>query len=131
MKCYALVIVILGIVAALACAAPAAAQDQPAITIDVQAGYDGAYRIGDWFPVTMTIANDGPDVSGVLEWSFDGRDETTFRRAIDLPRGSRKRMTLDVFAQNVVRNGHIRLLDGGRVLAEQDEPLEAVEEGRF
>jgi hypothetical protein len=130
MKCYVLAILLLGAVAALAGATPAAAQDALAIT-DVQAGYDGAYRLGDWFPVTMTIANDGPDVRGVVEWSFPGRDESTFRRAIDLPRGSRKRVTLDVFAPEVVRGGQIRLLDGSRVLIERNQPMEVVDQGRF
>src|SRR5690349_12157130 len=132
MKRYVFVMLLLGIIAALAGVPRAAAQDQPAIAVEVLAGYDGAYRLGEWFPVVVTIANDGPDVRGVLEWRFAGRpDEPTFQRAIDLPRGSRKRVTLDVFARDLVRSGQLRLLDGGTALAEQSAPLEAVDQGRF
>ncbi len=132
MKHYAFVVLFLGIVTTLLGASPAVAQNQPAITIDVQAGYDGAYRLGDWLPVVVTVANDGPDVRGVLEWRFAGHpDEAAFQRAIDLPRGSRKRVTIAVFARDLVRSGQVRLLGNGRALAEQSEPLEAVDEGRF
>ena len=54
-----------------------------------------------------------PDLHGVLEWSFTGpAGEQVFRQAIDLPRGSRKRVTLDVFAREFARTGQLRLLDG-------------------
>jgi len=132
MKHYAFVMLFLSFVTALRGASPAVAQNQPAITIDVQAGYDGAYRLGDWLPVVVTVANDGPDVRGVLEWRFAGHPgEAAFQRAIDLPRGSRKRVTIAVFARDLVRSGQVRLLDNGRALAEQSEPLEAIDEGRF
>jgi hypothetical protein len=108
------------------------AQDEPPITLEVQAGYDGAYRVGEWFPAVITIANDGPDVRGILEWRFSGRDdEPTFQRTIDLPRGSRKRVTLEVFARDLVRGGQVRLLDGGTVLAEQETSIETIDQGRF
>src|SRR5215207_886122 len=98
------------VAAALWAPAPAAAQNQPPITINVQVGYDGVYRFAEWFPVVVDIANDGPDVRGVLEWSFPGQhDESTFHRAIDLPRGSRKRVSMDVFARGFPRNGQVRL----------------------
>jgi hypothetical protein len=132
MKCFAFVALLLGIITALTGAGRAAAQDVPPITVEVQAGYDGAYRLGEWFPVVVTIANDGPDVRGVLDWRFAGRpEEPAFQRAIDLPRGSRKRVTLDVFANDLVRSGQLRLLDGAAVLDEQTTPLEAVDQGRF
>jgi hypothetical protein len=132
MRRYAFIIVLLGIAAALAGVSRTAAQGQSAITIEVQAGYDGAYRLGEWFPVAITIANDGPDVQGMLEWRFAGRpDEPTFQHPIDLPRGSRKRVTMDVFAHDLVRSGQLRLLDGSTTLAEQNQPLEAIDQGRF
>src|SRR5262245_45543570 len=132
MKRYAIVVLLVGLLASWVGALPAAAQDEPAIRVEVQAGYDGAYRLGEWFPVVVTIANDGPDVRGVLDWRFAGRpDEPTFQRAIDLPRGSRKRVTLDVFALDLVRSGQLRLLDGALILDEQTTPLEAVDQGRF
>ena len=61
-----------------------------------RAGYAGIYRLGEWFPLTISIGNDGPDLRGVLEWSFIGQPgEQVFRQAIDLPSGSRKRVMLE------------------------------------
>jgi hypothetical protein len=108
------------------------AQDQPPITLDVRVGYEGAYRIGEWFPVSVSIGNDGPDLRGVLEWSFVGQtDEQVFRQAIDLPRGSRKRVTLEVFARDFVRTGQLRLLDGENPVEARDISLDSVDEGVF
>ena len=96
-------------IAASASARVLAAQAQPPITLDVRVGYEGTYRIGEWFPLSVSIGNDGPDLRGVLEWSFTGQsDEQIFRQVIDLPRGSRKRVTLEVFARDFVRTGQLR-----------------------
>jgi hypothetical protein len=119
---------------AMTVAAPAqvAAQAQPPITLNVRVGYEGAYRLGEWFPVSVDIGNDGPDLRGVLEWSFTGQQgEQVFRQAIDLPRGSRKRVTMDVFARDFARTGQLRLLDGENPLATRDVSLDAADEGVF
>lgn len=101
------------------------AQNAP-ITFAVQAAFDGTYRAGEWFPVDVQIANDGPDVRGVLEWRFPGQnEEMSFQREIELPRGARKRVTLYAFSRNFARNGEVRLLDGNTVLAQQDVLVEA------
>ncbi|MEO7910820.1 MAG: hypothetical protein ABIV47_14335 [Roseiflexaceae bacterium] len=116
----------------LAVAARASAQAQPAITLDVRVGYEGSYRLGTWFPIFVSVGNDGPDLRGVLEWSFTGHaDEQVFRQAIDLPRGSRKRVTLEVFAREFVRAGQLRLLDGENPLVVQDSILDTVDESVF
>jgi hypothetical protein len=125
----ALVLVLVG-----AAGAPArvAAQEQPALSIDVSAGYEGTYRIGEWFPVSIDVSNNGPDASGVLEWNFPGQDdEQVFRQQIDLPRGSRKRITLSVYAERNPRNGQVRFLSGQTVLATQDVKLTAVDDTVF
>jgi hypothetical protein len=120
---------------AVAVSAPARvvlAQDQPPITLDVRVGYEGTYRIGEWFPVSVSIGNDGPDLRGVLEWSFTGQaDEQVFRQVIDLPRGSRKQVILEVFARDFVRAGQLRLLDGENPLVTRDVSLDAADAGVF
>lgn len=111
---------------------PARAQEQPPITVQVRAGYDGAYRIAEWFPINVDVANDGPDVRAVLEWRFPGQlNEGTFQHVVDLPRGSRKRVTLSAYSQTFAQNGRLRVLDGEAVLLEQDIRLETVEASRF
>jgi hypothetical protein len=112
--------------------ANAIAQTQSPFTLEVRAGYDGGYRTGEWFAVEVNIGNDGPDVSAVLEWSFPGQpEEQTFQRAIELPRGARKRILLDVFAGGFARNGLVRLLDGSNELVRQDVNLESFDESVF
>ncbi|MCS6842164.1 MAG: hypothetical protein NZ699_16720 [Roseiflexus sp.] len=112
---------------------PVVAQEQGfGLTLTLRPGYASAYRLGEWFPVIVEVANDGRDLRGVLEWSFPGAPgQPVFRREIDLPRGSRKRVTLDVFAQGFARNGLIRLLEDGNVVLEQSVRIEAIEMDRF
>jgi hypothetical protein len=109
-----------------------AAQDETPITLDVRAGFAGAYRLGEWFPVSVSIGNDGPDLRCVLEWSFPGQlGEQTFRQSIDLPRGSRKHVTLDVFARGFARNGQLRVLEGETALVTRDLSLDSADEAVF
>src|SRR5262245_7512155 len=109
-----------------------AAQDQTPITLDVRAGYEGAYRLGEWFPIGINIGNDGPDLRCVLEWSFPGQPgEQIFRQAVDLPRGSRKHVMIEVFARSFARNGRLRVLDGENPLVAQDISLDSADEGVF
>ena len=77
----------------------ARAQAQPsAIVMTVRAGYDGSYRTGEWFPISVEITNNGPDIAGQLEWSFPGqRNDPTFRTDVDLPRGAQKRVSMSAF----------------------------------
>ncbi|PMP79601.1 MAG: hypothetical protein C0183_14435, partial [Roseiflexus castenholzii] len=123
-------------VVALICALltiPVAAQEQGfGLTLTLRPGYGGAYRLGEWFPVIVEVANDGRDLRGMLEWSFPGSPgQPVFRHGIDLPRGSRKRVTLDVFAQGFARNGQVRLIENGNVVLEQIIGIDAVEIDRF
>jgi hypothetical protein len=127
-----LLLLLFGLLAAAAGVPAWVAQAQPPITLDVHAGYGGAYRLGEWFPVIISIGNDGPDLRGVLEWSFAGQPgEQVFRQAIDLPSGSRKRVTLDVFARDFAHAGQLRLLDGETPLVSRDVSLDAADEGVF
>lgn len=115
-----LLVCLLVVLASLAVAWPAAAQTSP-FTLDVRAGFDGAYRSGEWFPVTVELANSGPDVRAVLEWDFPGQPgEMRFQRAVDLPNGARKRVSMAVLSRGFARNGRMRLLDGDTPVAEQN-----------
>ncbi|HEU4324753.1 MAG TPA: hypothetical protein VFS21_16535 [Roseiflexaceae bacterium] len=109
----------------------AASQDAP-ITVQVRAAYDGAYRPYTWFPVDVTLANDGPDVSGVLEWRFPGLPgESAVQYALDLPSGTRKRVVMYAMARNFARNGELRLISGTDVLAQRDVQIRPIDTGTF
>lgn len=109
---------------------PAAAQedapDPPPspITMQVEAGYSGAFRIGTWYPVNVIISNDGPDVRGVLEVAHTGSDAAAFQQAIDLPRGARKQVQLYGIANGFNRTISINLLVADQLLVRERVQLE-------
>lgn len=86
---------------------PAAAQAPSPITLTVRAGVDGegAFRANYWFPVQVTLANEGPDRRVTLEWRDPNNSALTLRYAIDLPGGARKQITFPV-----VQSGRSALL---------------------
>jgi len=45
---------------------PTHAQQSGAISMRARAGFDGYVQANTWLPVRVTVANSGPDVSGVL-----------------------------------------------------------------
>lgn len=105
---------------------------QIAVALEVRAGYGGAYRAGEWFPVTIDVANDGPDLRGELEWQLPGqRNEPSFRYAIDLPRGSRKQIAISAFSRGFARSGQVRLLTGDVVVAERDVTIDPIDADKF
>ena len=107
-------------------ARPAHGQGASPLTLEVKAGYDesGHYRVDFWFPVTVVVANDGPDVQASLEWRFAGQSDATVRYELDLPRGARKGLTFPVMANEGFRTATVTLVAGGvtqaRVLARLD-----------
>lgn len=94
--------------------APARAQEQSPITIEVRAGYDGEgrYRIGHWFPTMAVVANDGADMTATIVWAFPGTGEDSFRYEVDLPRGARKAVPLPVVTTNNDRSAVVAVRDG-------------------
>lgn len=101
---------------------PARAQAPPSITLEAQAGYDGAgtYRANFWFPVAITVTNTGGDSVGVLSWIVPGDSAAgSFEYVLDLPRGARKRVMLPVVITG--SNNRVRLtlrIDGEPVAQE-------------
>lgn len=124
--------ILLLILAALLSPAAQAQENAPGLRVEVQAGYGGVYHAGEWFPVQVTIANDGPDLRGMLELTFPGqRNEQTFRREIDLPRGSSKRFSIEAFSRLFARNGQVRVIADGAELYAEQIPLIPVDPERF
>ncbi len=108
-----------------------AAQTNPALTLDMQVGYDGMgqYHVGHWFPVRMVIANDGGDLRGSLEWTFTGDREPSFRYLIDLPRGARKEVLLPVVTNGYQRTAEVNLVVDGNSRLSQSVRLTPVDTG--
>lgn len=114
--------------------APAAAQEDapPPVSLEAFVGYNDSYRVSEWFPITVIASNDGPDIQGIIEWSYPGRDDGgVFQQAIDLPRGARKRLTFYALSNDFARVGDLRLLVENSVIIEEQIRTEPVEVERF
>lgn len=91
------------------------AQVEP-IDWEVVPGWDGRFRSGAWFPLTVTISNSGPDVRGNLHFQLDGLAQPSYTLPIDLPHNARKRVLLPVQSglnDAGARRGTLSLSDGG------------------
>lgn len=116
---FRLLVAVLALLCAGAAATPLGAQDQSPVTIEVAAGYDGAgrYRVGHWFPATLVVANDGPDLRATLAWSFPGDGQAAFQYELDLPRGARKAVTMPLVNGDTDRSARVALFADGVELA--------------
>jgi hypothetical protein len=105
-----------------------AAQQSP-VTLDVRAGYDGngQYHVTHWFPVQVTVANDGGDLRGTIEWRFPGDSDPAFRYDVDLPRGSRKQVMLPVVTNTSAHLAELRLLVNGQLLISRNVRLDPID----
>lgn len=118
----------------LAALAPAPARAQnPPISLDILAGYDdsGQFRVGHWFPVTVVVGNDGPDLRGTLEWRFPGEDGGVFRYELDLPNGARKRVTLPVVSSEANGSAALVVTVDGAPLLRQPVRLDPISSGQL
>src|SRR5688572_692548 len=92
----------------------------------VRAGFDGYVQSDTWVPITVTVTNDGDSVNGELRVTVEGfatgSGRVVYTRPIDLPRGSRKQVTLypadfATFGTSI----DIELVEGARVV--KTEPV--------
>ncbi|WP_298816032.1 hypothetical protein [Chloroflexus sp.] len=89
-------ILLIGLLSLLLVSSTVAAQQPSPITISVRVGLDGerSIRPNYWFPVQVTLTNDGPDREIVFEWRDADAERLTQRYRIDLPGGARKQIIL-------------------------------------
>src|SRR5215217_1363410 len=100
-------------------AGPAESADQLRMT--VRPGLDGVVKLGVWFPVEVTVANAGADVSGEVQVTVDGIDNRgAFNRPAMiyaapavLPKQSNKRFVVEVFLPNPVERLTAKLVSEG------------------
>ncbi|MFQ5575415.1 MAG: hypothetical protein ACE5G8_00345 [Anaerolineae bacterium] len=67
-----------------------------ALSVTVEVGFDGYVKTNAWAPVQVTATNTGPSVAGEVRLTTNYPGET-YARALSLPSGSKKSVTL--FAQ--------------------------------
>lgn len=110
-----------------AASSPLQAEPSP-IEMDARVGFDGYVQQDAYFPVTVTLSNDGDDVDGELRVEM-ALSRTSYTRPVQLPRGSRKQVTF--YAAGLSLDGDVRvdLVEHGRVLASQQVDVQSVSPG--
>jgi hypothetical protein len=108
-----------------AVAAPAA---QPAgLTVAVEAGYNGYYKLGEWFPVRVSLSNSGAQRD--VEVRVPGMAQSdspviTYKQAVSLPAPARKEITLYTYAASYQHDLTVQVAQGDTIIAEQKTKLE-------
>lgn len=85
-----------------------AQQSATAVILEAKVPYDGIYRIGTWLPVHITVANQGADMRAEARVHVQGG--AMFAAPLDLPRGSRKSITVYTFVPNFTRHLTVQLV---------------------
>ncbi len=87
------------------------------VTLSVRVGLGGLVKQKSWAPAIVTVANNGQDLQGEIEWRWDN-ETTIFAQTLELPRGANKQLLLPVRAPNFGGRGTARFLVGGKPVAQ-------------
>jgi len=91
-----------------------ARQARPEVELSLAAGYNGAFRSGQWIPVQINASNRGDDVAGevrVRTGDLTSISATTYSTPLDLPRGARKQVFLYVSLDGFSQDLQVELVD--------------------
>ncbi|NDJ60124.1 MAG: hypothetical protein GYB67_03315 [Chloroflexi bacterium] len=109
---------------------PAQAAQRGGLTLEVEAGFSGHFRADHWLPVTVQIANDGPDVSGrlVVRPATSGAAITNvYSTPVVLPGGARQTAQLYINARSFAAQLRVELIDDqDQVIAARQANLNSV-----
>lgn len=130
-----LVVILLALVSGGGARAGGLKQSQATVTVTARAGYGdtGAYLIGEWVPVRVTLNNPaGGNSSRVrVQVESKGADDSItaglYAREVDLPSPSRKEVTLYAFSGSYTRRFSVKVVEGGTTLATVDATAEPFE----
>ena len=121
----------------LTLAAPAAGVKESSIATNVGCSKElSLYRAGHWWPVYVTVHNEGPDFAGTVIISPDKgklgkahlRFETRFCRRVALPKGTTKRVPVPVFLAWNVPGWQVEVVsDDGRRFMDTALPVVGVQ----
>jgi len=90
------------------------------VTMKVEPYFGGHFKFGEWLPLHVTLANDGPALRvEVRADTTEAGSQTTFVVPVELPTGARKRITLYVQPPSFAKAVRVRLIDGARELESQ------------
>ena len=93
-----LYITLIFLVIALLFPHPAGAQSEAPVRAEIDVGFDGQCKYGNWIPVQVTLINPGDDFSGNLSISYSQADYTF---AVDLAANAQKAYSTEIFLDKV------------------------------
>ncbi len=126
--------IVLALLITVALPARAMAQNPTGIAMTATALYEGTSKYGEWLPVSVTLTNNGPDMRGLVELQVTGSDNaTTYAQRVELPRGSRKLVTVYTVPNNFARRLIVtfRAEDGTEPVAETEVNVRPVPTIRY
>ncbi|MDD3023398.1 MAG: hypothetical protein PHE26_05805, partial [Syntrophomonadaceae bacterium] len=84
------------------------------VNIKAIAGFNGYTRLGQPFPLQVTVENNGPEIKGTLEFSstYNG-SRILHQREVQLPRGSKKKVNMYIPA-NEAKTYTLDLMAAGK-----------------
>lgn len=101
--------------------ARASAAAPAGVTMQVEAHYSGHFKFGEWLPLRVTLANDGPAVRADVRADVtEASGQITYVAPVELPTGARKQLTLYVQPPSFARAVRVRLIEGQTELARQN-----------
>lgn len=104
-------------------AAPVEAAPENGVSLTVEPFFGSSFKAGQWLPIRVTAANDGPDRQAMVR--LESADGATFDSPLELPRGARKAFVMYVQPASFVRSLKARLLDGTQELAQTSAQINA------
>ncbi|MFQ3536655.1 MAG: hypothetical protein SNJ58_12335 [Aggregatilineales bacterium] len=92
----------------------------PGVSLSVEVGYDGYFRVGQWAPLRITASNNGADIFGTLRvTASDAINQPTdaYTITLDLPRQSSKQVFAYVPLSGQAQQVRIELVTAERIVA--------------
>ena len=90
------------------------------IELTATPSFEGVFKYGEWVPLWVEIANNGPDRQATVQVRVVGNNGSmVFRLPVELPTVSRKRLPLYIIANNFSRSLDVEVYDGDELLNKQ------------
>jgi len=105
----------------------------------VRVGYGGVAKLGAWAPVQVDVANEGPDLAGRVEVTFENTGQpavfsptpTIYSVPATFPQHSHKQLTVDVPVPAALHTNRVqvRLISGDQPVLQQAQEFDPVSDG--
>ncbi|MFQ5616895.1 MAG: hypothetical protein ACE5GO_10625, partial [Anaerolineales bacterium] len=107
------------------------AQTEPLVSLTAQTGLDGYCKINHWFPVRVTMENNGADLEGWVEVTpvDTSIDKWRYTQAVSLPGVSRKEVTVFVYPKRNISKVAISFSTGDGIISKIVMPVTCVPPG--